>query len=810
MGALWQDLRYAFRAMARTPRFSLVAVLCVALGITAITTIFSVVQGALLRPFPYHRPEMLASLWQENRNDPLYATAKLISYPNFCDCRRATHKFQDIAGVSLGCYTMSYRNTSESVYALEMTSNLLGLLGVQPLLGRGFLPEEDQSGVQQVVILTNDCWKNWFGSDPNVLGDSIFLKSAVKAQRSYTIVGIMPPGFTQPFYPMTRAGILMLLEPRRDSELRQFCCYSAVGRLRAGVTIREAQAELAGVSRQLEKGYPRENEGLLLRTKPLRAAFGGDVGRVLYLFLGASGFLLMIACGNVAVLLLIRGLERRREIAVRVTLGAGRLHVLRQLVLEGLLLAVLGLLASIFASVWILGGLRSLIAAFVPAVGGMQVDLKTLSFAGSAGVIAGAAFGLIPALQVWRTDLCAVLRGTSGHITSGTRTQHAYLLLVACQTALAFVLLLGAGLAIRTFANLMRVDPGFNPHNVLTMRIDFSEGKYRSTSLDAFHSELLVRLRQLPGVISATTSDSLPLGSQGSTFTFQMEGLPGVSPNAHDSYCSWVSQDYFRTLGVPLVMGRDFRATDLNRPVVIVNKAWAQSFSSSRNPVGEQLKDKIRGDSYEIVGVAENERYRDEQFTGELAIAPRAYFHRSCPLDAYLTIRAAVDPLALIPPVRAVLRELDNRVLVSEMRTMEDRVRDTCRSQKLTMLLVTLFAALGLTLSTVGLYGAMAHLAHSRLREAAIRMAMGARPSDIFKMVLSRGAKVTALGMAIGLISMFALVPIVASHVYGVAPLDPLNLLAAALFLMVASTLATFLPACRAARAEPMTVLRQE
>jgi predicted permease len=823
MTTLWQDVRYGVRMLWKSPGLAGAAVLCLGLGIGAITTIFSVVNGALLRPFPYEKPDSLAVLWEEKSTEPIYAAAKQISPPNFLDCKDLTRAFGDMAMITAGSPAMRYRDKLESVRTLNVTSNLLGLLGIAPVLGRGFLPEEDEKGRQQVMILTHECWQSWFQKDPNVIGKSVILQSSFRGEQSYAIVGVLPPEFLQPVYPTPKADVLIPLEFSKDERFRGETRYKAVGRLREGVTLRQARAELDLITRQLRAAHPKENEGFRLMAASLRWEYCGDeAGRVLHLLLGAAGLLLVVACVNVADLLLIRGLPRGKEITIRATLGAGRLRVLRQLVIEGLLIAISGLAAGVVISVWGLGALRLLILSYVHVIGGIGLDFRVLTFAALVAVMTGATFGLIPALQAWRADLSTALKGEATQATTNVRTRRAHGLLVTGQIALAFLLLVGAGLAVRTFLNLLRIDPGFNPHHVLAMMIEpgpqsqkFAIGsptpRYDGSRRVAFPHEVVSRVAQLPGVVAAAVStEALPLWFPGGEILFDMQGRPTASPEGDRVRASYVSAGYVRTLGVPLLTGRDFGEGDRDQPVVLINRTMAERFWPSGNPLGQRLKVRGRGESYEIIGVVADERYWPEQWTGKVEILPRVYLERYGRGGFSLMIRTSSHPLSLGPAVRALVKDMDDRVLVRWVRSMDDDVHEVFRPQQLAMLLVGVFAVFAFALTVVGLYGVMAHTARSRYREIAIRMATGARPPDILRMILKQGAMVVAVGLGAGLAGMFALARVAASYVYGVAPMDILTISGAVLLLGVSSAVACSLPARRAAKIDPMVALRYE
>ncbi len=822
MTTLWQDVRYGIRMLARSPGLVVAAVLCLGLGISAPTMIFSVIYGALLRPFPYEKPQELALLWEEKSTRPQSAQYKDISVPNFLDCRSSARAFQDMALVTSGSQPMRYRDKLESVRTMMVTSNFLKLLGVAPVLGRDFLPEEDTKGNQQVAILTDACWRSWFQSDPNVVGQSVLLRSPWGPEQSYTIIGVMPPEFVlQPFD--SSEEILIPAEFSSNDEYRGEPRWSAIGRLRAGVTLRQAQEELDLLTQRLREQYPKENEGFRFMAGALRTARSADTDHELYLLLGAAGLLLVVACANVADLLLIRGLQRGKEITIRATLGAGRLRVLRQLVIEGLLVALLGLVAGVLLSLWGLGALRPSVLACVSVVGGIGLDVRVLAFAAVLALTTGAVFGLLPAVQAWKMDLSTALKGDATQATTSVRTRRTHRLLVAGQIALAFILVVGAALAIQTFANLLRADPGFNPHQVLALMVEpgpqsqkFAIGsptpRYDDKRGVAFQQELVSRVTQLPGVVSTAISAwVLPMWNPGGRrFLFDLEDRPAPSPEGYEASESEVGVGYFSTLGVPLLMGRDFRETDLDQPVVIINRTLAQRFWPSGNPLGQRLKSKGRGPSYEIIGVVGDECYTGDQLTGKQEIAPRIYLHNYGPGTFNLMVRTASNPLGLGPAVRALVKEMDDRSLVRYIRTMDDDVHGKFKSEQLIMLLVAVFAVFAFTLTVVGLYGVMAHSARSRYREIAIRIATGARPADILRMILKQGAVVVVIGMGAGLAGMFALARIAASYVYGVAPMDALTIGGATLLLGVASTVACGLPARRAARIDPMAALRYE
>jgi putative ABC transport system permease protein len=737
----------------------------------------------------------------------------LISNPNFFDCRNSTRTFQDMAMLSMRAFAIRHRDRFESIRALRVTTNLFEMLGLHPVLGRVFTPEDQKNGSQNIVILTDHCWRKWFQSNPNIVGESVILRSVRLGEQSYSIIGVLPPDFTQPVSPTYKADILLPFDIEVGRPYRDHRRYKAIGRLRDGATMSDAQAELDLIGSRLEQEYPKENAGYRLVTKPLRSQYAAEVSHVLYLLLGASSLLLIIACANVANLLMVRGLQRRQEIAVRGALGAGRSRVLQQFAIEGLILTMFSLPLGVLLSLWGLEILRPMIEADVPTVGSINLDAKVLGFAGLIALVTGVIFGLVPTLHILRTDLSTTLKGGSTYATTGVQAQRFRMALVVSQIALAFVLIVGGGLAVRTFSNLLRIDPGYNPQNVLALEIELPR-RSDSGSYISFNEELLARIRALPGVVAAATSYGLPLVDQGRRFIFDIEGHSTTSPDGYDSYASEVSTGYFRTLGISLLMGRDFNETDRTnkkRHVVIVNKAFADRFLPAGDPIGKRLKGRWgEKASFEIVGVVEDECYRDTQLIGKLDISPRVYFNDFYSGTVNVTIRAGSNPLNLVSTVRGIIHELDDQVLIRHTGLMKERLREQFKSQRLTMLLVGIFAVFAFMLSVVGLYGVMAHSVRSRSHEIATRMAMGAAPGDILTMILKQGSLVILIGTGIGLIGMLALTRLAAGFVYGVAPLDPLTLVGATVLLGIVSILASYIPARRAAKIDPMAALRYE
>ena len=809
MSGLLRDLRYGARSLLKKPGFSLTAVLTLALGVGATTAIFTVVNAVLLRPLPYPEADRLAYVGQMYRSG-----LAGVGEPKFLFWREQSQSFE-----ALACYSgyggargnLAGGNEVEYVRGLRVSEDFFRALGVYPALGRAFTRAEDTPGADRVAILSHDLWKRRFGGKKEILGQAVSFNDQPLA-----IVGIMPPEF--------RFGSAVdLLTPMQARPNAHFDPNAeVVGRLKPGVTIEQAQAELKVIAEKYRAAFPRQmQEGESVRAQPYQELFVGDVRRYLWILLGAGGFLLLIACANVANLQLARAAARRREFALRMALGAGAGRIARQLLAESSLLAAAGGAAGALLAVW---GTDVLIAALpenmLPSVTEIKVDWRVLAFAFGAAISTGLLFGLAPVWQAMKVDVNSTLKegGNKGGAARG-RLRGA---LVVAEVALSLTLLVGAGLLTRTFANLMGVAPGFDPRGVLMYQVVLDGPRYDTTQeAAAFYSDALERISRLPGVEAAAVINKLPLDWQ-----FNMPVLLPEKPDqAQSVQFRMISPDYFRVMKIPLRQGRAFTDADNAAApgVIIVNEAFARRFYDGQDPLARQLF--VRRDAntpaHQVVGVAADVKQQGlDRASPPMVFVPipqmpdRAMAIVRTFTPAYFTIRAT-DARHGFPPgfMDAVKRELaavDATLALSQVYSMEELMGRSTASQRFNMLLVGLFAGLGLLLAGVGIYGVVSYSVTQRTNEIGIRIALGARAVDVVRLVLEHGLALAAIGVAIGLSASFALTRLMKSLLFDVSATDPLTFTVIALSLVGVALMACWIPARRAAKVDPMIALRRE
>jgi putative ABC transport system permease protein len=800
MQILWQDLRYALRTLSRSRGFAAAAILTLALGIGANSAIFSLVNGVLLRPLPYPAPEQLMTIWG------FYPSTgrSTASLPDFHDWRERSRSFSDMAAVYGTLFTITSGGEPEQLAGSRVTANFFRMLGVEPALGRGFLPEEEQvGGNDDVVVLSHGLWQRRFGSDPSIVGRQVELNS-----RPYTVVGVAPANFRllqsvdawAPFRADTGGN-------RRSEYLEVY------GRLKPGITPAQAQAELSGIARQLAAEYPETNASwTTLEVLPLKEFQVGDVRRALLVFSVAVGLVLLIACANVANLLLARAAAREREIAVRVALGAGRWRLMRQLLTESTLLAVIGGLAGVALATWAVDGLRVGAAGMLPRMDEVRVDGAAVAFSLGLSVLTGLLFGLVPALRVGSGMVHDTLReGTRG--APGTGVARALSGLVLGEVALAMVLLVGAGLLVRSFAELTRIDPGFQSKGVLTFGIILPPAKFpEPEKLPALYDRVLERMSALPGVSAVGLGNNLPMHGA-SYITFSIEGRVPPPDVGEDLQPFAVSPGHFRTLRIPLRSGRLLEPTDgPTAPyVAVVNEELVRRFLPGRDPLGARIAFGDGSDStawMTIVGVVGNVAQEDlaakpyPQIYFSVAQAPRR--------SLWVSLRTAGDPLALAGAVRRALASVDPALPLRDLRTMDDRVAENIAQPRLSVAVLALFAGIALLLAAVGLYGVLSYAVAQRTREIGIRLALGADGGAVQRLIVRQGMQPALLGIAVGLGGAFALTRLMRSLLYGVSAADPLTYAGVALFLGAVALAAAWMPARRAARLDPISALRAE
>jgi putative ABC transport system permease protein len=813
MGALletvWQDARYGGRTLLRAPAFTAAALLALALGIGATTAIFSVVDAVLLRPLPYAHPERLAVV--------LHRGTRPVAPANFLDWRRQATAFERMGAAEYWQPNLGGTDRPEHVLGLHVTADILPMMGVAPLVGRAFTPEEDQPGREHEVVLSYSLWQRRFGGDPAVIG-----RPALLDGQKYTVVGVMPRGFEFPPFWATGAQLWAPMPfgeratSRRSQSLRVFA------RLAPGSTLDEARAQMASITARLEAEFPGTNREVTVRA--LDDIVVGGVRPALLVLLGAVGFVLLIACANVAHMLLARASVRHKEIALRFALGASRGRVVRQLLTESLLLAAVGGAAGLALAA---AGLRALIAMSpgnLPRLETAGLDGRVLLVTAGLSLLTGIVFGLAPALQSSRAGVGSALREGERGSTSGAGRHRLRRLLMGSELALALVLLTGAGLMIRTFAALRAFDPGFRSGHLLTGVLSLTGARADEPAHRLpFYREVLERLRTEPGVVSASAINHLPLAGDLWGFPFHVEGLPPDAPgDAPSAAYRVVLPGYFATMGLPLVRGRDFdERDDAHAPgAIIVNQWLADRYWPGQDPIGKRLTlDALdKGPAWlTVVGVARNAARHDwaappenEMYLPLLQSADYLGVVRGPFSSLTLVVRTAGDPALLAPALRSAVWAADASVAVSDVQTMDEVVARSTASPRFYLLLLATFAGVALVLAAVGIYGVMSYSVARRRNEIGIRMALGAHPRTILRLVMGEAVRVSAAGAAAGLVAAVALTRSMSGLLYGVAPTDPATFAAVCALLTLVALVATYVPARRAIRVDPLAALRSE
>ncbi len=810
----WQDLRYGARSLRKSPGFTAVAVLTLALGIGANTTIFSVINAVLLRPLPFRDPSRLVLIWECDIHDP--TDLNIISAPNFWDFQKQNDVFESMAILdSAGRgYNLSQGSDPERVSGVRVSAQFFSVLGVKPLLGRTFLPEEETAGRDHEVVLSYSLYMRRYAGDPSLVGKTIRIDG-----ESFTVVGVMPPKFEFQFWSNPRELWVPVGYTEGDQE-RGSNSFLSIARLKPGVTVAQARAEMDAIGRRLLQAYPKDNSGRSATVEPLSTTGMGDLQRTLVSLLAAVGFVLLIACVNVANLSLARSAARQKEIAVRRALGAGRLRILRQLLTESLLLALVGGVAGLLvaaSSISLLGEILPPELRFAPfrPLTQIPMDLPVFGFALAVTCLTAILCGLAPALGAYRRDLNDPLKEGSGRgatQTGGNRLRHA---LVAAEVALALVVLAGAGLVIDSVARLMGVDPGFDPKNALTLDITTPQKHlyYGPPVNGRFCEDLQEHVGAIPGVLSVSSVSDLPLeGMAGRGFTIEGEPDPGAD-NQPGSWYSVACPKYFRTMGIPLLEGREFtdRDTVASPGVIVINQALARRYWAKKDPLGQRIK-LGRYDSDEpwltIVGVT-----RDVRARGLDRDTPAAFFRpfaqAAWPVMT-IVVRTQSDPYSYLTLVKKAMAETNPDVPVSNAGTLEVVVTDSLGQRRFPMLLLSSFAVLALVLAAVGIYGAVGYGVTQRTQEIGIRMAFGAQPGHILRLVVGSSMVWTLAGVAFGIVGAFGATRLLAGLLYGIGATDPYVLTAVSFLLAGVALLASYIPARRAMRVDPMVALRYE
>src|SRR5262245_5046925 len=799
MAILWQDLRYGARMLAKNPGFTLVAVITLALGIGANSAIFSVVNAVLLMPLPLSEPERLVKIW-ENKPDMIQGTA---SIPNLEDWRERNDVFTGITAYQFGSFSLPGAEYPERIFGVTASTNFFDVVGVAPQTGRVFREGEDEPGSRRVVVISARLWERNFGADPNIVGREILLNG-----ENHSVIGVMPAHFRFPSR-LVEVWVPLVPTPEQIAN-RADHDFLALARLKPGVTFDQAQEQMRAIARRIELQYPDIQARRSVLLIPLHEETVRSVRPALRALMVAVGFVLLIACVNVANLSLARAAGRRREIAIRMALGAGRFRLLRQLLTESVILSAIGGALGLLLAKWGVTALLSLFADSLPRANEIGLGGRVVGFTLLLSLLTGIVFGLAPALQSAGADIQTALKGggAAGEVPQRRWFRSA---LVVLEIAASLVLLVGAGLLIRSFVRLQQTEVGVRPEHVLTMGVALPPAKYATPQATiTFYEQLLERVAALPGVQRAGVINHLPLQRTGDNDGFNLEGHdpypPGQAPIAEKRV---VGADYFQALGIPLVTGRFFNAQDQadSTRVVIVNQTLARRYLADQNPIGKRIR-WLDGDWLTIVGVVGD--VKQSGLTQPTWPEIHHPFTQSPRGGMSLVVRGAADLTSLVASVRGAAQAVDPALPVFNVKTMETVIADSVSGSRLNALLLGLFAALAMALSALGIYSVMSYTVEQNTREIGVRMALGARGADVPQLVVGQGLALTAMGLVVGLTTAFALTRLMENLIFGVSATDPATLIATPLILTLVALLACYVPARRATKVDPLVALKYE
>ena len=818
MGTVMQDVRYALRMLAKAPGFAAIAILTLALGIGANTAIFSVVNGVLLNPLPYPNPEQVMTVAGKTSDFP----ESSISYPNFQDWVRENHTFASLAAYRQTNFNLTGQGDAQRVSAMEVSATFFPLLGVNPVLGHNFSPEEDTFDAAPTVLLSGGFWKTKFGSSPDVIGKTLNLNGT-----DYTIAGVIPPNFyfccgsinfrlSDVYVPIGASKLPWMRDRRIEPGIR------AVGRMKPGVTLAQTRADMDDVARNLAIAYPDADKDVGIVVTPLKEVMVRNIRPFLLVLLAAVGFVLLIACVNIANLLLARSTGRAREFAIRAALGASQGRVVRQLLTESILLAIGGGALGLLLASWGTSAALGLLPSALPRANDVRLDPRVLLFTLIVSLVAGLLFGLAPALKTSQPDLHETLKeGGRGASGARYRTQGVF---VVIEMALAVVLLIGAGLTIRTLAHLWSVDPGFNPQNVLTFNVGFppSVKQGGTPAIRATLRQFTERIASVPGVTSVSMTDgAFPLTGD-SELPFWLEGQPKPATQNAMPSALWyiVSPDYLKVMETPLLHGRFLTPQDNeNSPgVCVIDEDFAKMFFPGQDPIGRRINFGIVYSQLQIVGVVGHVK----QFGLDEGAAPpvQAQFYTAelqlpdVVIDntngSSVVVRTQGAPAGYLDAIRQAIRGWNGGAVIWGVETADEIISRSLSARRFAMILLAVFAVLALVLSSIGIYGVISYIAGQRTHEIGIRIALGAQRSDILKIVLGQGARLAVIGVAIGLAAAAGLTRLMTTILYGVSATDPVTFAGVAIVLMIVALAACYIPARRAMRTDPMVALRYE
>jgi len=808
MESLFKDLSYSLRVLLKSPGVTLIAVIALALGIGANSAIFSVVNALVLRPLPFPELDRLVAAYEHVRtggNDHHELTVA-----NYLDLRAQNQTFDHLALYRWWSVNLTGTGQPERLQGYLVTANLLDALGMKPALGRNFFPDEDQAGKPKSVILTHGLWQRRFGGDAHILGKTIGLNGV-----PHTVAGVMPPEFN---YPKGAELIAPLEFTPPLSANRGSHSYLSVGRLKPGITIQQAQDDLSAIARRLEEQYPNDNTGRGMKVYPLLADTVRMYKVAALVLMAAVGFVLLIACANVANLLLARAASRFKEVAIRAAVGASRWRIIQQLLTESIVLAVIGGVLGIVFAIWGVSALKAAMPAevfqFVPGMNNIAVNYQVLGFTLALSVLTGILFGIAPAIQASKPDLNETLKEGGGKAPSGGKRHRLLNGLVVVEIALSLVLLVGAGVMMKSFLNLLKTDPGFQGDNVLTMNLLLPRAKYPEISRQvAFYQELLERVSHLPGIESAAIVNYLPLGMSNSSNSILIEGQPAPPPGQEiDGRYRVCSPLYFETMGIPLLKGRSFTEQDTARtlPVMIVNETLAKRFWPAEDPIGKRIRftgNPEQNPWRQIVGVIADVRHDLNS-----PVQPEYYLPHAQDTwnSMVLVARTSAEPTALAAPIRNEVLNIDRDQPVFDIRTMRQVRERATVIHSFSVSLLSIFATMALLLAALGIYGVMSYQVSQRTHEIGVRLALGAKTSDVLKMVVRQGMTLAAAGMSIGLVGAVGITQALKAVLAEIGVADLSTFAMVSLLLLAVAFVACVIPAFRATKVDPLVALRYE
>jgi predicted permease len=808
MEELFQDIRYGLRMLRKSPGFTAVALLTLALGIGANTAIFSVVYGVLLRPLPYKDSDRLIVL---NETTPKVGQVS-VSYPNFLDWRSGNRSFSQMAVVASVSFNLAGVDQPENINGEAVSPYFLSMLGVRPILGRDFDASEEKAGAAPVVLLSYQLWQSHLGGAPGVLGRTINLNG-----KSFTIIGVLPPDFVSIDKTDIMAPIGVWLTGNSDANSRgDRGDMAAIGRLEPGVSFAQAQAEMQAIAARLAVAFPGSNDQFSAALRPIREVFVGEIRPAILILFGAVLFVLLIACANVANLFLMRGATRTREIALRIALGATRGRIVRQMLAESFVLAFFGGLSGVAVSIAGISGLARLIPMAGMAGGVVNLNGAVLLFAAAAVVVSSFVFGLVPAMNLTKPDVQPELKEGGRSASSGTGQNRLRGLLAAGEIAVALILLVGAGLMVKSLYRLLAVDPGFKTDRILTMEMQLRTAQYaKDPAILNFWQQVLDRVRALPGVEVAALGTGVPFTDSHSRSDITIEGMelpkPGSFPHPDEHH---VSSGYLRALGVPLLRGREFTDADQqNAPLVgMVNAAIGRQFFPNQDVLGKRFMfGHPSTDSPKwitIVGVAADTKLYGLANPARLEVY--LPLRQSVLSNMNLIVKSAADPAALTSSIRGAIASINKDQPVFAIATMQELINSSISTRRITLILLGLFSALALVLAAIGIYGVISYSVAQRTHEIGIRMALGADGGGVLRMILAQGVKIAGAGVAIGIFASFGLTRLMTKLLYSVSSADPVTFAAVAIVLVAVAMLACYIPARRALRVDPTIALRYE